>query len=94
MISFISGALNLIEIFTEVNPDSAIKTPRILPLFDSTIWHTYVKVNKTIINHGYIDTLIGRMYWRAINEFLEIISNMMDYHKLEGRIEYKLKENN
>jgi hypothetical protein len=63
-------------------------------LFDSTIWHTYVKVNKTIINHGYIDTLIGRMYWRAINEFLEIISNMMDYHKLEGRIEYKLKENN
>ena len=63
-------------------------------LFDSTIWHTYVKVNKTIINNGYIDILIGRMSWRKVSEFLEIISNMMDYHELEGRIEYKLKENN
>ena len=71
------------EDILEVMSDFALENK----LFDSTIWHTYVKVNKTIINNGYIDILIGRMSWRKVSEFLEIISNMMDYHELEGRIE-------
>ena len=56
-------------------------------LYDSTIFGKCLFVEATLNNNFYIDEILSRIFWKNQENFKKMIYQLMDYHKLSGRVE-------